>query len=56
MSTEVSKQTQIMRASKQLAMLALLLSKGLITERDYDIIKSTIYRDYPVIKAGFIDK
>jgi len=49
MSTDKRKQQQIIRAAQQLAMLATLLAKGLITEYDYQILKDTIYRDYPVI-------
>jgi len=49
MSKDERKQQQIMRASKQLAMLATLRLKGLITEQEYDIVVASIYRDYPVI-------
>ena len=49
MSKDERKQQQIIRASKQLAMLATLLMKGLITEQEYDIVVASIYRDYPVI-------
>lgn len=49
MSKDERKQQQIIRASKQLAMLATLLMKGLITEQEYDKVKETIYRDYPVV-------
>jgi len=49
MSANERKQQQIIRASKQLAMLATLRLKGLITEQEYDIVVASIYRDYPVI-------
>ena len=49
MSKDERKQQQIIRASKQLAMLATLRLKGLITEQEYDIVVASIYRDYPVI-------
>lgn len=49
MSKDNRKQQQIMRAAQQLAMLATLLAKDLITEKEYEIVKETIYRDYPVI-------
>lgn len=49
MSENVRKQEKIVRASKQLAMLATLLMKGLITEQEYDKVKETIYRDYPAV-------
>ena len=49
MSANEHKQQQIIRASKQLAMLATLRLKGLITEQEYDIVVASIYRDYPVI-------
>lgn len=39
----------LIRASQQLAMLATLLSKKIITEQQYQIVKDTIYRDYPAI-------
>lgn len=53
MSKDERKQQQIIRASKQLAMLATLLMKGLITEQEYDIVVASIYRDYPVIVDVF---
>ena len=49
MSANERKQEQIMKAAKQLAMLATLRLKGLITEQEYDIVVASIYRDYPVI-------
>ncbi|WP_117407247.1 conjugal transfer protein [Acetivibrio straminisolvens] len=49
MSKDERKQQQIIRASKQLAMLATLRLIGLITEQEYDIVVASIYRDYPVI-------
>ena len=49
MSANEHKQQQIIRASKQLAMLATLRLKGLITEQEYDIVVASIYRDYPAI-------
>lgn len=40
---------QILRAAQQLAMLATLMAKGLISVQTYEAIKATIYRDYPMI-------
>lgn len=49
MSKDERKQQQILRAAQQLAMLATLLANGLIKEHEYQKVKDTIYRDYPVI-------
>lgn len=49
MSKDERKQQQIIRAAQQLAMLATLLAKDLITEKEYEVVKATIHKDYPVI-------
>lgn len=49
MSKDERKKQQLIRAAQQLAMLATLLAKGLITEYEYQIVKDTIHKDYPVI-------
>ena len=38
-----------MRYSMQLAMLKQLLNKNLITNKEYDIIKAKLMRDYKVL-------
>lgn len=48
MSTGV-KQVQILKAAQQLAMLATLMAKGLISEQTYEAIKASIYRDPMIV-------
>lgn len=49
MAKDDSTQGKILRASKQLAMLTTLYMNGLIKEQDYEKVKESIYRDYPII-------
>ena len=49
MAKDDNTQGKILKASKQLAMLATLYMNGLLKEQDYEKVKESIYRDYPII-------
>lgn len=49
MAKDDNTQGKILKASKQLAMLTTLYMNGLIKEQDYEKVKVSIYRDYPVV-------
>ena len=45
----------LLRYSMQLAMLKQLLSKSLLTEKDYNLIKSRLMKDYKIPSNLTID-
>jgi hypothetical protein len=55
MAKDDSTQGKILKASKQLAMLTTLYMNGLLKEQDYEKVRESIYRDYPII-AGINSK